>query len=336
MLSFLNSIHFAELNNIKPASIFFIIILLFLIARWIKTQKALQHLTPKKWRTVLFLNASNIKQISKYLLFTIGSLFLLFTLLRPQWNKKEEKVEQEGRDILIALDISRSMLARDFKPTRLEFAKQKIKKLLYNLKCERAGLIIFSGEAILQCPLTTDYADFFMFLDSIDTEVISSGTTTIDGALHQAISIFDTMPTKKTKILSLFTDGEDFSTNLSDVKEKATKLGIAIFTFGVGTPNGAPIPVLDPYGKHIGFEKDSKGTIIMSKLNEGILKHLANETGGKYIHMHPSDTDIKEFISLVQSFEKDSLEERSLERYQEQYPYFIGISFLCFVLEWLL
>lgn len=336
MLQYLNTIHFAGLNNQTTALVLCFFVFLFIFFRFIKTQKSLSKLTLKKWRNLLILNASFFKLFIKAILFIIGFSFLMIALLRPQWNKKEEQVEQSGRDLLIAVDISRSMLAQDLKPNRLEFAKKKIKKLLYNLSCERVGLILFSGESVLQCPLTTDYAAFFMFLDNLDVEMISSGTTTIDGALLQAINIFESMPTKKTKLLCLFTDGEDFSTNLAEVKDKAAKQGIAIFTFGIGTTHGAPIPIIDEKGKRKGFEKDDKGTIIMSKLNDGILKDLAKQTGGKHFLTTKNDSDIKEFIKNVSLFETDSLGERSIERYQEQYPYFIAISFVCFAMEWLL
>jgi len=336
MLNFLKTIHWAGLSNINIAISLLSFILICLLTRHIKKQKAINSLSLKKWRTLLIINSSKIRQHLKTFLFFTGFSFLLLALMRPQWNKKEEHIEQSGRDLLIAVDISRSMLAPDAKPNRLECAKQKIKKLLYNLSCERVGLLLFSGESILQCPLTTDYSAFFMFLDGLDVETISSGTTTIDGALKQALSIFDSMPTKKTKILCLFTDGEDFSANLAGVKEKATQQGLAIFTFGIGSTNGAPIPIINAQGKPVGFEKDYKGNIIMSKLNEGILKTLAEQTGGKYIKMTKSDEDISKLIKLVQTFEKDSFGERSVERFQEQYPYFIVVSFLCLALEWLL
>ncbi|MCX5924445.1 MAG: VWA domain-containing protein [Candidatus Dependentiae bacterium] len=332
----MQSISWAGLNNLALALSLSFIVFIFLLIRWFKTARALDRLALKKWRDLLVHNASLTRRIIKTALFLIGFCFLMLALLRPQWDKKDELVEQEGRDLLIAVDISRSMLAQDVKPNRLEFVKKKIKKLLCNLSCERVGLLLFSGETVLQCPLTTDYSAFFMFLDGLDVETISSGTTTIEGALSRAMAIFESMPTKKTKLICLFTDGEDFSTNLAGVKSKAEQQGLSVFTFGVGTSRGAPIPIVDHKGACVGFEKDDKGSIVMSKLNEEILKNLSEQTGGKYIRMVQSDDDIKQFISIVKSFEKDSLEGRSVSRFQEQYPYFIAVSFICFAVEWLL
>ena len=333
----MQQIHWATLYNFSWALIFLIMVAICLMVRWYKTFKALQKLASPKWRSLLVLHGSVTRKTIKTVLFFIGALFLMLALLSPQWDKKEEKVEQEGRDLLIAVDISRSMLGSDVKPNRLEFAKEKIKKLLFNLSCERVGLLLFSGDTVMQCPLTKDYATFFMFLDHLDVETISSGTTTLDGAIHQALKTFENMPSKKTKLLCLFTDGEDFSTNLSGIKEQAAKEGMTIFTFGIGTKHGAPIPILDSKGKSVGFEKDGSGKIIMSKLNEGILKNLSDQTGGKYIHATPeSNDDIAKLITLVQKFEKDALDDASVERYHEQYPYFVAVSLVCFALEWLL
>lgn len=336
MITFFESIHWNGLDLRFQAGAMLIIASICLFIKSIKFYKAISKLAPQKFRSFLIKNASLVRNSIKTLLFFVGFAFLMLALLQPQWDKKEEVVQQEGRDLLIALDISRSMLGQDEKPNRLDFAKQKIKKLLYNLSCERVGLILFSGTTVVQCPLTTDYAAFFMFLDQIDAETISSGTTSLDQAIRQAMSIFDAMTTKKTKLLCLFTDGEDFSTNLSGIKEKAAGQGLSIFTFGIGSEHGAPIPIIDQNGKQVGFEKNSDGSIVMSKLNVGVLKNLSTQTGGKYIQAVDSDKDVYELIQFVDSFEKDKLEDKTVDRLQEKYPYFVMVSFVFFVLEWLL
>ena len=336
MIENLEKIHWAGFSNFSIVIILLIIVSVFLFVKFRKYYKTLSFLVSKKFESLLLQKFSRTRFFIKIILFWLGMLFLFIALLRPQWDKKEEIVEQEGRDLLIALDISRSMLAQDEKPNRLEFAKEKIKKLLYNLSCERVGLILFSGATIVQCPLTTDYSAFFMFLDQIDVETISDGTTSIDQAIRQAIAVYDLMSEKKTKLVCLFTDGEDFSKNLSGIKENAAKQGLSIVTFGIGSENGAPVPIIDKDGKQIGFEKNNDGSVVMSKLNEGILKNLSKQTGGAYIHAIQSDADIKEMIKLVESFEKDKFDDKSFGRLQEKYYYFVFISFICFVLEWLL
>jgi Ca-activated chloride channel family protein len=329
--------HWAGRYNFKWTILFLFIVATCLIIRFFRSKIALEKLTSMQWRSLLIKNGSLVRKVIKSILFFIGFLFLMLALLQPQWDKKDEKIEQTGRDILIAVDISRSMLGQDVKPNRLEFAKEKIKKLLFNLSCERVGLILFSGDSVLQCPLTKDFATFFMFLNDLDVETISSGTTTIEGAIAQALKVFANEQDKKTKILCIFTDGEDFSTNLTGVKEKAAQEHLSIFTFGLGTKHGAPIPVFDHQGKQVGFEKDATGKIIMSKLNEGILKNLAEQTGAAYIKLQPlTHDDIAEFIKRIAKFEKDMLEDAHVARFQEQYPYFVLVSLICFAVEWLL
>ena len=178
-----------------------IIALLFvlLLYRLVRMYRVHKVLAPTKQARMFLRHCSLSKMILKIILLSIASLFLFVALLRPMWNKKEETVEQEGRDLFIALDISRSMLATDCSPNRLTCAKNKIKKLLSMLSCERVGLILFSGSSIIQCPLTTDYGAFMMFLDAIDAETVSAGTTALDQAIAKAMESFGQMKDKKNK-----------------------------------------------------------------------------------------------------------------------------------------
>ena len=134
----------------------------------------------------------------------------------------------------------------------------------------------------------------------------------------------------------LFTDGEDFSHNLHDSKQEATDAGLSIFTIGIGTPEGAPVPLFDPHGKLIGHQKDTQGGVVISRLNEGILRTLSQDAGGSYIRATYNDEDIGLFMRLVNAFDKEFLAERKHARYEDQYHYFLLVSFICFALEWLL
>jgi len=307
-----------------------------LIWRFYKRKKNIKKLVSSSQSTFLLKHFSSLRQAIKILLSSIGLLFLFLALLQPQWDKKEETVLQEGRDLFIAIDVSRSMLAEDSKPNRLAFAKKKIKELVNKLKSERVGLIIFSGSTFVQCPLTSDYSAFFMFLDQLDVETISSGTTAIDQAIRKALEVFASMPSKKNKLLVVCTDGEDFSSNLASIRKEAANQGMTIFTVGVGTPEGSPIPLLNAEGIKVGHIKDTKGNVVISRLNEGILHSLAQETGGIYIKLKEDATDIDQLISTVKKFEKEKFEDRKFSSLQEQYPYFLLVSFICFAIEWLL
>ena len=313
-----------------------ILAIFFLFYRFRRSKRAAKLLAASSLAAKMLRNFSSAKLLSKMVLMTLGMLFLFLALLRPQWNRREETVMQEGRDLFIALDVSRSMLARDYEPDRLNFAKKKIKRLLHTLDCERVGLLLFSGTAFVQCPLTSDHAAFTMFLDSVDVETISSGTTALDLAIKKVLEAFGQNPDRKNKLLVLYTDGEDFSSNLAGVKRQAHQEGLHIFTMGVGTPEGAPIALLDEKGKPKGHQLDQKGAVVISRLNEGILHTLAADSGGAYIRLTQDDTDIKALMRQVQQFEKEQLEDKKFATLEEQYPYFLLISLISFALEWLL
>ena len=293
-------------------------------------------LSASKWTALLVPSFSNKKLFIKTVLYILGFLFLFIAFLRPQWDEKKENVEQQGRDVFIALDISRSMLAEDVKPNRLEAAKKKILKLIKNLSCERVGLILFSSNAMIQCPLTSDYGAFYLFLDNVDAETISSGTTALDQAIKKALFAFSQTPSRKNKILVLFTDGEDFSTDLSSVKQKALKEKMLLFTVGVGTKEGAPIPIVDNNGNKKGHQKDENGNVVISKLNDLMLKALSVESGAVYSEILSDDNDIIGIIDQVKKLEKEKFQDKNIVRKQERYNFFTFASFICFLIEWII
>lgn len=272
----------------------------------------------------------------KTIFFAAGLLLLVLALMRPQWGLKQEKTIREGRDLFIALDVSRSMLANDCDPDRLTSAKKKIKQLLAQLGCERVGLILFSGSAFVQCPLTTDYGSFSLFLDNVDVESISSGTTALDQAIKEAIKSFGNAPSRKTKLLVVITDGEDFSSNLHAIKTQAQSDGVKIFTLGIGTTEGAPIPLYDERGKAIGHQRDAKGAVVISRLNEGMLQTLAQDAGGVYVRARSDSQELKHLVECIHQFEREKLEENVREQREDRYHYFLLGSLLCFLIEWLL
>lgn len=284
-----------------------------------------------------FLKNTSITKITiESLLWTIALFFIFLTLLKPSWNKKEENVIQEGRDIFVALDISASMLAQDVLPNRLTHAKKMIHTLVDALPSDRVGLILFSGSSFVQCPLTRDRSAFYMYLDQIDRDTIASGTTALDKAIEQALIAFKESGTQKNKLLLLFTDGEDFSSNLAELKQEAQSQGATIFTIGVGTAQGAPIPLFDIRGTQIGHLKDSKGNVVITALNEGILKTLAHDVGGIYVHAQKGEKNIEQLIRLIEAREKEKQEEKKFAQYEQQYPVFLAFSFILLIIEWLL
>lgn len=300
-----------------------------------KKEKLINLLVKPVWRSLLIKHYSSLKSKVRLVLWFISLSMICAALLQPQWGKKEEKIEQEGRELFVALDVSRSMLAQDIKPTRLAFAQSKIKRLLQLLPAERVGLIIFSGMPVVQCPLTRDTGLFNMFLNQLDAETISTGTTALDQVILKTISIIEKMPTRKNKILVIFTDGEDFSNQLSYVKQRAQEAGLHIFTYGVGTQEGAPVPIIKE-GKTVGFEKNEQSNVVLTKLNEGILRALSQETGAHYIAPTQTESDLQTLVQCVTEYEKESFDDKQLSTQEDRYYYFLAVSFLALLLEWII
>lgn len=303
--------------------------------RCIKLTRRTSLLVGHKFSHLMSKNSS-ILFVVKTSLYSIGVLFFIIALLKPMWDKKEESIMQEGRDLFIALDISRSMLAQDCLPDRLSCAKQKIKQLVQSLESQRVALILFSGSAFVQCPLTSDYGAFFMFLDQVDVETISSGTTAIDQALKVTLDTIKTMAPKKHKLLAIFTDGEDFSSHLSALKRDVQQEQLTLFTFGVGSLEGAPIPLYDQHGAMIGHQKDAQAKVVISRLNQDLLQSLAHDAGGMYVKMSDNNDDITTVTKTLNAFEKEAIEEKKVSQAQDRYYYPLFISLCCFIIEWIL
>lgn len=268
-------------------------------------------------------------------LLTIGSVSLLFmALLSPQWGTREHAAEQRGRDIIIALDISKSMRAQDCMPSRLSCAKNTVKELLKHLEADRVSLILFSGTAFTQVPLTRDMPTFLSFLEDVDTETISGGSTAFDKAIYQALSMFDDKESS-SKALIMLTDGEDFSTALDDAARKAQQKKLALLMIGVGTAQGAPIPLYDEHHQQQGFIKKKDGSIVISRLDAEKMEALARATGGIYINAAEAQS-IERIFKELAAYEKKVFGNAAMKNNEEQYPYFVFGSFLLYGMEWLL
>ncbi len=329
----MNTIHWASIENIVWLPLFLLAAAL-VIFRTYSTLRSFTLLA--RVHKTMFHGLGRKRSFTKALLMccAIGALFIAF--LRPQWSKQEQTVIQEGRDVLVLLDISGSMRAQDLKPNRISFAKLKIRSLLQQLTCERMGLILFSGTAFLQCPMTADQAAFLMFLENVDPESISSGTTALDQALAKAVETFKQAGERQHKLVLLLTGGEDFSMHLDEIKTQAAKAGISLFALGIGTPEGAPIPKFDAYGKQQGHETDEQGAIALSKLNEQTLQDLAKALNGTYQRAAYGEDDIANIVRFVQSHEKERYENKTVSLYHDQYPWFLGAAWILLALEWLL
>jgi len=276
------------------------------------------------------------KPYLRFLFTLFAALSLSCALFQPRWGFEEEMVQHEGRDLLVAIDISRSMLAKDYDISRLEMAKDTIKKLVAALSCERVGLVLFASSAWIQCPLTEDYDAIKNFVDMIDYDSVSSGSTDIAAPIMTALDVYERMPSKKNKILVLVTDGEDLVGNSSHIQQRAHDAGLSLFVIGLGTQEGAPIPCYDEHGTQTGHITHEDGSIVISRLCEESLRNLVNAIGGQYVPCGQDDQHITQLVSAVERYETELYRESSINKKKLQYPWFVGGALFFAGLEFLL
>lgn len=297
-------------------------------------------------RTVKLLAGSRMKHLItgyawykpylRFLLTFIATALLSCALLQPRWGFQEETIQQEGRDLFVAIDISRSMLAKEHDRSRLELAKDAVKKMVDALSSERVGLILFASSAWVQCPLTEDYNAVKNFVDMIDFDSVSSGSTDLAAPITKALDVYERMPTKKNKILVLLTDGEDLAGNKQSMQQRAHDAGLSLFVMGFGTQEGAPIPCYDEQGIQTGHITNADGSIVISRLCEDTLRDLVAAIGGQYIPYQVQGTHISQLVHAVEQYEKELFRETSVNKKKLQYPWFIGGALIAAGLEFLL
>lgn len=295
----------------------------------------------KLFRRAQLQNFSTIKNWLKLSLWVVALLGLGIAALAPQLVGPGQIVAQRGRSVIIALDVSRSMLVSDLTPNRLTLAKQKIKRLIALLDAERVGLILFSKTAFVQCPLTRDRAALYMFLDDVDAASLSAGGTALAAAVQQALAMLPDQSASasrpnSTTSLVIFTDGEDFSPDLAAAKQAAQAQHLALFTVGVASVAGGPVPVLDQQGRQTGHQLDQQGQVVISRLNEQVLRFLAQGGTGLYTRVSAADDqDLRQIKAEIEKSERQTFGEKQEGRI-ELYPYLAVLSLVCLLLEWLL
>ena len=271
------------------------------------------------------------RQTFKFLLLLAAVALLLTSLLRPRWGFHWEEIKRKGVDLIVAIDVSESMLAEDIQPNRLERAKREITDLVGMLQGDRVGLVAFAGAAFLECPLTLDYGAFRIFLDYLDTELIPVPGTAVGEAIQTAIRSFST-ERRASKAIILITDGEDHPGEAEKAAEAAKEKGIRIFTIGIGSEDGAPIPLRGGKGD---FKKDRKGQVVMSKLQETALQKIALATGGSYVRSVSGDMDLKKIYEgeIRGKMEAGELKSTKKRRWEERFQWFLFGSILLLALE---
>ena len=307
-----------------------VIIVVFLLVLWWKkrTQKKfanqdlLQKLAP---------NSSVFKSTLKLVFLLIGLSFLILSLVNPKMGTKLKTVKREGVDVVFALDVSKSMLAEDIAPTRLEKAKQIISKIIDKLGSDRVGVIIYAGNSYPLLPITTDHAAAKMFLQNANPDMVSSQGTAINEALNLAKTYYNN-DEQTNRFLIIISDGEDHQEETKQIAQNISNEGVKVYTIGVGTEKGGPIPI-KLNGSLIGYKKDRKGETVITKRKPDVLQGIADVANGKYIDGNKTDKPVKVIEDIIANAQKSEFETKQFSDYKDQFQWFLGIGLLFLVLD---
>lgn len=270
----------------------------------------------------------------KTLLLLNALLFLVLAAARPQIGSRIRTVTREGIDVVVALDVSQSMLAEDLEPNRITRARQEILSLLERLRGDRVGLVAFAGDAFVQCPLTLDYAAARLFLRLMDTDLVPVPGTGLARAIEVATGAFNDEDTQ-FKALVLITDGEDHEGRMLEAARKAKETGVRIYAVGIGSEQGEPIPVRDASGKVRDYKRDENGEVILSRQDPRTLMEVCEETGGRYFDGKAGGLALDRLYDAISTLEEREMEGGIVTQYEDRYGYFAAIALLLLMVEWL-
>lgn len=308
-----------------------LIMLFYLLAHKLRV-KALKRFADDKLIPEITRSVDPFGRKFKKFLVVMGIILMVLALLRPQWGFTWQEVKRQGLDILVALDTSNSMLAEDVLPNRLERAKLAIKDMVKKLKGDRIGLVAFSGNAFLQCPLTVDYNGFLLTLDDVDVDSVPVGGTSISQAIYTALKSYEGGK-KKNKVLVIITDGEDLEGGVEAAITQAKAAGVKIFTLGIGTEGGELIPLEGNRGKMV-FLKDPNGEVVKTRLMEKELQRIALETGGMYVRSAGAELGLDIiYDEKLAKLEKKEIKSKMEKQYHERFQIPLAAAFLLVLIE---
>jgi Ca-activated chloride channel family protein len=273
---------------------------------------------------------SNGKQVIKFILLSLAFVFLIIGLANPQIGSKQEKVKRQGIDVVIALDVSKSMLAEDVQPNRLARAKNFISNFIDQLKNDRLAIVVFAGRAYLQMPLSVDYSAAKLYLKTISTESVPTQGTSISDAIDLANESF-AQGDNKSKALIIISDGEDHEAGVDEALEAASKNGIKVFTLAVGTDKGSPIPL--PNGD---YKRDAEGNIVLSKVNFEAMKEYAEKGNGKSFILGSGKEEVDAILKALGHISSKEIEDVVFTDYDDKFQYFLMIAALLLIIEFML
>ncbi len=322
-------------GNIHFLYFLLLIPLLVYLLYYIKGKKGRQKLERFVSSSLLATIAPNLSFARKrfkdfLLLLAVFSIIIAFA--DPQIGTRIEEIKREGIDLVVAIDVSSSMLAQDIAPSRLAKAKHEMSGLLDRLEGDRVALVAFSGQAVIECPLTMDYGAAEIFLDVLEPGLVSKPGTSISAAIRASLRAFQ-KESQAGKAIVLITDGEDHQEQVMEAVQEAVEMGVVIHTVGIGSPQGVPIPTGELGGE---FKKDKKGNVIVTRLDESLLQEIAKQTGGVYQRCTSSGDEMDAIVGAVAGLEKGELGSKEFTQYEHRYQIFLIIALLALTLEFIL
>jgi Ca-activated chloride channel family protein len=323
----MQAFRFANIEYLYLFLIIPILIAVFILMQIIK-KRDLKRFGNSVLLKTLMPESSKSRPVIKFILLLIAFSFIILVIARPQFGSKLKEVKRKGIELIIALDVSNSMLAQDIEPNRLEAAKRAIINLVNKLEDDKIGMIVFAGDAYVQVPLTDDYGSAKMFLNSIHPGIVSKQGTAIGSAINLASRSFST-ENELNKALIIISDGENHEDDAVAAAKSAAELGIRIYTIGIGKPEGVPIPV----DSENNFQKDNQGNTIITKLNEQILQEIANIANGAYIRANNSLSALTAIYNEINKIEKKEIDTKMYSDYEDHFQFLALMALLFIVIE---
>lgn len=305
------------------------IFIYFLYRRW--RRKKLDIFGNRFLVKSLIPNTTGFKPLLKFIFLLLAYTSIIITLARPQIGTKLEEVKRMGVEVIIAIDVSNSMLSEDIKPSRIERARQSIMRLIDKLEDDRIGIIVFAGKSYLQLPLTTDYSAAKLITSTISPDLVSLQGTAIGSAIELASETFTSDETK-SKALIIITDGENHEDDAIAAAKAAKEKGITIHTIGMGSSGGGPIPIYEN-GNMAGYRKDNDGNVIMTKLDSKSLQEIALIGNGEFVFAEVADVNLSSLIEKISTMEKDEYGSKKFTDYDDKFRYFAAIALFFITLE---
>jgi Ca-activated chloride channel family protein len=301
---------------------------LFIFAQ-VRRRRRLERFASSSLLAQLTPSASPARVRTKFILYTLAVVFLVLAAARPQVGSKLREEHQKGIEMMLVVDVSNSMLAEDFEPNRLDRTKFAIDRVVESMKQDRIGVVAFAGEAQVQLPITSDYRMARAFARKLSPAMVRTQGTDLGAAIKLASMSFSSQ-SEGSRVMILITDGENHESDALEAAQAAAEKGIAIYTIGIGTPEGAPIMIGGDY------LTDENGDMVVSKLDEKMLQEIASATGGAYVRATKQSIGLKEIVDRLKELDESDLATTRFEAFDEQYQYPLAVALLLLLIEWLI